>query len=310
MTSLRQRRDVRQQKSFGGFTLWRRSGTPEPRRLVPRRHSRGWRRRRSVVHGPYPGSTTHSSSFHSSGRIRPTATAALARRSRRATSLRSRARRRRTRLRFGALGVGTPTSWVGNLADIDDVPERVPAHAGNRFQRQRRSCESSERALRDEGFDHAPQRPSLHLGASRPTRRAVAANNQAGTDSAHPRFRFGPSVGRCRSSTSSSRADAPSAAVSGRRCAAGACSNSSAARRRGASAAGRLGRGRCGDVRSAAAGGLRSPRPERRSSTTTGPVPSSRRGRSAGAATLRSSQPSSSSRDAQARGRRDHLRSR
>ena len=154
-----------EQNSYGGFTLTLTesndqspaAGAPPSFPRVPRRPAFSGARFPTLARRP------DSSSIDSSGRIRPTATAALARRSRRATSLRSRARGRRTRLRLGAWEWHPHQLGWKPLADIDDVPERVPAHAGNRFQRQRRSCESSERALRDEGFDHAPQRPSLHL---------------------------------------------------------------------------------------------------------------------------------------------------
>ncbi len=161
---LRERRDVRRAE----FIRWLHVDAdgverPEPCGLVPGRHPRGRRLvRRSVVHGPLRGLDDA---------IRPLPIP-------RDESHRLRRRHRLdVRDELPGRAAGRLADELGcrrelreryadelgrePLADIGDVPERVPADALGRFQRQRRSGEPSERALRDDGFDHAPQRPSL-----------------------------------------------------------------------------------------------------------------------------------------------------
>ena len=153
-----------EQNSYGGFTLTlTESNDQSPARLVPRRHSRGCRLvRRSVVHGSLPGlddairplSIPRDESHRLRRRLRLDVRDELPCRA--AGRLADELGCRRELRERHADELGRQP-----LADIGDVPERVPADALGRFQRQRRSGEPSERALRDEGFDHAPQRPSL-----------------------------------------------------------------------------------------------------------------------------------------------------
>ena len=153
-----------EQNSYGGFTLTlTESNDQSPGGLVPGRHP-GRRRlvRRSVVHGPVcrlddairPLSIPRDESHRLRRRHRLDVRDQLPRRAARRLADELGCRRELWERYADELGREP-------LADIGDVPERVPADALGRFQRERRSREPPERALRDDGFDHAPKRPSL-----------------------------------------------------------------------------------------------------------------------------------------------------
>ena len=126
------------------------------------------------------------------------------------------------------------------------------------------------------------------------TRRAPARRDASGTYPAHSRTARGPSVEGWRFSTSCCLAGAPSAAASGHRSAASACSGSCVVCLRAATVAELPRPGRFGVAPNAAVDGSRSPRPAQPSCTRSVRVLSSHPGKSEDAGISRLSPPRSS----------------